>query len=466
MTTETYRLRSTMPVSVETLDRWHRRSGALERLTPPWEPVEVVGRTGGVEPGARSVLEVGVGPFTLEWVAEHRTLPEPGPGELGFVDEQVEGPFARWRHVHRFRAADGASELEDEVRYTLPFGPPARLLAGRWLRRRLDRAFRYRHRVLSGDLRAHLRAGSKRRLHVAVTGSTGMIGEQLVAFLRSGGHRVTRIVRRKARPGRSEAEWDPATGYVDAGALDGIDGVVHLAGEPVEGLWTARKKTAIRESRVRGTRALAEALASLDDPPRVLVTTSGVNYYGDRGEERLTEESEPGEGFLSDVCRGWEGATRPAADSGIRVVRLRLGMVLSPAGGALGRMLPVYLLGLGGPLGAGRQWMSWIALDDALDVVHRALFDSALEGPVNAVAPGVVRNADFARVLARVVSRRAPFRVPATLLEWVGGQMAEEMLLASIRVEPRRLEDGGHAFRYPDLESALRHVLGRADASA
>ena len=466
MTSETYTRRSRMPVSLEALDAWHRRPGALERLIPPWEPVEVVVGAGGVEPGARTVLEVGVGPLSLRWTVEHGALDDPDPRARGFADHQVYGPFDRWTHEHRFRPSGDVSEIEDAIRYRLPFGVPGRLLAGRLVRRRVDRAFRYRHRVLQGDLGAHLRAEGEARLHVAVTGSTGMVGEQLVAYLRSGGHAVTRLVRRAPRPGRPEVEWDPATGYVDAEALDGVDAVVHLAGEPIVGLWTAGKKAAIRESRVRGTRALARALASLDDPPRVMVSSSGVHYYGGRGEERLSEDSTPGRGFLSEVCRGWEEATTPASEAGIRVVRVRSGLVLWPAGGALARMLPVYLLGLGGPLGSGRQWMPWIALDDLLDLVHHAMFDADLEGPVNAVAPGVVRNAEFARTLARVVSRSAPLRVPAFLLGWGGGQMAEEVLLASMRVKPDRLEAKGFSFRHPDLESALRHVLGRADASA
>lgn len=465
MKRETYSLRSPMPAPVEALEAWHGRPGALERLTPPWESIEVASRAGGVEPGSRTTLEVGVGPISLRWVLEHRPLGGVNGGARGFVDAQTEGPFASWRHAHRFRPAANGATLEDRIAYALPFGTPGRLLAGRLVRRRLDRAFRYRHRVLAGDLAAHHRMPDDETLHVAVTGSTGLVGGQLVAFLRSGGHRVSRIVRRTPRPDRPEIEWDPATGYVDAEALEGVDAVVHLAGEPIEGLWTERKRKAIRDSRVLGTRALARALASLDDPPRVLVSISGVHYYGDRGDEHLTEESSPGEGFLSHVCRGWEEATAPASGAGVRVVRLRLGMVLSPAGGALARLIPVYLLGLGGRLGPGRQWMSWIALDDVLDVVHHALLRSDLEGPVNAVAPGAVRNAEFSRTLARVLSRHAWLRVPGALLRAVGGQMAEEMLLASLRVKPERLEATGFSFRHPDLEPALRHVLGRTEAS-
>lgn len=466
MESETYGLQTPMPAPVEALDAWHRRPGALERITPPWEPIEVVSRTGGVEPGSRTSLEVGVGPLSLRWVLEHRPLEGGSGGERGFVDAQVKGPFAGWRHAHRFRPATNGAVMEDRVEYALPFGAPGRLLASRGVRRRMDRAFRYRHRVLAGDLAAHGRMTDDATLHVAVTGSTGMVGGQLVAFLRSGGHRVTRIVRRTPRPDRPEVEWDPATGYVDADGLEGVDAVVHLAGEPIEGLWTESKRAAIRDSRVVGTRALARALASLDDPPRALVSISGVNYYGDRGDQILTEDSSPGEGFLSHVCRGWEEATAPASDAGVRVVRLRLGMVLSPAGGALARLLPVYLLGLGGRLGPGRQWMSWITLDDVLDVVHHALLRSDLEGPVNAVAPGAVRNAEFSRTLARVLARHAWLRVPGTLLRAVGGQMAEELLLASLRVKPDRLEGKGFSFRHPDLEGALRHVLGRTEASA
>lgn len=466
MKSQTYSLRTPTPGSAEALEAWHRRPGALERLTPPWEPIEVVSRTGGVEPGSRTSLEVGVGPITLRWVLEHRALEGGNDDERGFVDAQAEGPFAAWRHAHRFRPGAKGAVLEDRVEYALPFGAPGRLLAGRLVRRRMDRAFRYRHRVLAGDLSAHLRVEDGETLHVAVTGSTGMVGSQLVAFLRSGGHRVTRIVRRTPRPDRPEVEWDPATGYVDAEALEGVDAVVHLAGEPIEGLWTEGKRAAIRDSRVAGTRALARALASMDDPPRVLVSISGVNYYGDRGDEPLTEDSPPGEGFLADVCRSWEEATAPASGAGVRVVRLRLGMVLSPAGGALARLLPVYLLGLGGRLGPGSQWMSWIALDDVLDVVHHALHRSDLEGAVNAVAPGAVRNAEFSRTLARVLSRHAWLSVPGALLRGVGGQMAEEMLLASLRVKPGRLEEAGFSFRHPDLEQALRHVLGRTEASA
>lgn len=456
--------RSEMPVSAEELLRWHGRPGALRRLIPPWEPVEVVERVVSEEkadpaPGSRSVLRVGVGPLRIRWVSEHRRLEESDAS--GFRDVQLEGPFARWEHVHRFEpAGPDRSILEDRLEYALPGGPLGRLLAGRLARRRLRRIFAYRHRALAGDLRSHALAGD-RRFTVAVTGSSGLIGSALTAFLRSGGHRVVRLVRSEPGRGAEEVRWDPATGYVDTDALEGVDGVVHLAGESIEGLWTEAKKEAIRRSRVQGTHGLASSLAGMDHPPSVLVSVSGVDYYGDRGEETLTEESGSGETFLAGVCREWEAATDPVREAGVRVVRPRLGMVLTPAGGALARMLPAFQLGLGGPLGRGRQWMSWITLDDVLDVILRALADETLEGSMNAVAPEPVRNEEFARTLAAVLSRRAFLRVPEVVLRTVGGEMAEELLLGSARARPARLREAGHAFRHPTLVEALRHVLGR-----
>lgn len=458
--------RSEMPVSAEELLRWHGRPGALRRLIPPWEPVEVLERAvseeaAGPVPGSRSVLRVGAGPLRFRWVSEHRSLGEDdGPG---FRDVQLEGPFARWEHAHRVEpAGPDRSILEDRVEYALPGGVLGRLAAGGLARRRLRRIFAYRHRVLAGDLRSHARAGG-RRFTVAVTGSSGLVGSALTAFLRSGGHRVVRLVRSEPEPAAEAARWDPTTGYVDTDALEGIDGVVHLAGASIEGYWTEAKKEAIRRSRVQGTHGLASSLAGMDRPPSVLVSVSGVDYYGDRGDETLTAESEPGDTFLAGVCREWEAATDPAREAGVRVVRPRLGMVLTPAGGALARMLPAFQLGLGGALGGGRQWISWIALDDVLDVILRALVDGELEGSLNAVAPEPVRNREFTGTLAAVLSRRAFLRVPEVALRTVGGQMAQELLLGSVRARPARLLEAGHAFRHPTLEEALRHVLGRTE---
>jgi len=299
-------------------------------------------------------------------------------------------------------------------------------------------------------------------MRILITGSSGFVGSTLVPFLTSGGHGVVRL----RRPGRDtpagERVWDPARAAIDPAALSGCDAVVHLAGEGIaSGRWTAAKKERIRQSRVAPTRALSEALAGLDRPPRVLVSASAIGYYGDRGGDLLTEKSQPASDFLGSVCRDWEEATRPAAEAGIRVVNLRFGIVLGRSGGALAKMLPAFLVGGGGRLSDGRQSMSWISLDDAVGAIGHALATDALSGPVNAVAPNPVTNAEFTRTLARVLSRPAMVPMPAFAARLAFGEMADALLLASIRVQPARLLATGYRFRHPELEPALRHQLGR-----
>lgn len=295
---------------------------------------------------------------------------------------------------------------------------------------------------------------------IAVTGSTGLVGSALVPSLITGGHRVIRLTRGAVRG--DTVRWDPDAGTVDARGLEGMDAVVHLAGENIAGgLWTRERKRRIRESRVRGTRVLAEALARLERPPRVLVSASATGYYGSRRDEILREESAPGTGFLAEVCREWEAATEPAARRGVRVVHLRTGIVLSGRGGALAKMLPPFRLGLGGPLGSGAQWVSWISVDDLVGVILHAIVTETLKGPLNAVAPTPVTNRDLARTLGRVLGRPALLPVPAVALRLMLGEMAEETVLASARVEPARLRASGYVFRHPMLEDALRRQLGR-----
>lgn len=298
-------------------------------------------------------------------------------------------------------------------------------------------------------------------MRVLVTGSRGLIGTALIERLQAGGHRTTRLVR--CAPGAGEVAWDPAAGAIDRAGLEGHDAVVHLAGEGIgDHRWTAAHKARVLDSRKAGTRLLTEALAGLDQPPAVLVSASAVGYYGDRGDEVLTEESTPGSGFLADVVREWEAATAPATDAGIRTVLARTGIVLSDRGGALAEMLPIFKLGAGGRLGSGRQWWSWISLDDHCAVIERALADTALSGPLNSTAPNPVTNAVFTSTLGRVLRRPAIAPVPKVALAIrFGREMAEEMLLAGQRVRPARLEAAGFTFAHPELEGALRAILGR-----
>lgn len=301
-------------------------------------------------------------------------------------------------------------------------------------------------------------------MRVLVSGASGLIGRAVVEALARAGAEVVKLVRSAvAEPGA--ARWSPVDGWLEDAAARGADAVVHLAGESIAGRWTAARKRAIRQSRVEGTRTLVGGIARLSPRPRVLVAASAVGFYGDRGDEELDETSAPGSGFLADVCREWEQASEEARALGIRVVRLRFGVVLAPNGGALGRMLPVFRLGLGGRLGSGRQWMSWIGIEDAVSVVRAAIDREELSGPVNAVAPCAVTNAEFTRTLGEVVGRGTPLAVPGSLLRLAVGEMADEALLASVRALPRALAAAGFPFARPTLRQALRSVLGRPSRS-
>jgi uncharacterized protein len=292
---------------------------------------------------------------------------------------------------------------------------------------------------------------------VLVTGVSGPIGAALVPSLKSRGFQVTRLVRGPVS-GEDQISWDPAKPLAPE-SVSGFGAVIHLAGESVVGRWTSGKKTKIRDSRVLGTSNLAQSLAEAKERPRVLISASAVGYYGDRGEELLREDSPSGTGFLAEVCREWEAANQPATEAGTRTVQIRIGVVLSPSGGALQKMLPPFRMGVGGNLGSGRQWMSWIHVQDLVGAVHHILKTDLLQGPVNMVAPKPVTNAEFTKTLGSVLSRPTVFPVPALVAKLAFGQMAEEVLLGSQRVESAKLIASGYPFQFTELRKALAAVL-------
>jgi uncharacterized protein (TIGR01777 family) len=291
---------------------------------------------------------------------------------------------------------------------------------------------------------------------ILVSGSSGLIGAALVPALQSNGYEVVRLVRGASASGR--VGWDPARPLAPE-SVSGFEVIIHLAGESIVGRWTEAKKRRIRESRVQGTRALAAALAKAPQPPRLLISASAIGYYGNRGEETLREDSSSGDGFLPEVCREWEAAAEPASKAGIRAVQMRFGVVLSALGGALQKMLLTFRMGVGGKVGNGRQWMSWIAIDDLVGAIQHVIKTDTLRGPVNGVGPGPVRNAEFTRTLASVLSRPAIFPMPGFAARLAFGQMADELLLASQRVEPAKLMASGYVFQKPDLSTALEDIL-------
>jgi uncharacterized protein (TIGR01777 family) len=449
--------RSSMPVSASDLFEWHTRPCALERLTPPWDPVKVLQRTGPLEEGTRVVLSVPLGPVRLRWVSRHSDVI---PGHQ-FKDEQIEGPFAEWIHTHAMLPNGGAtgSILEDRIRFDTPFGLLGRVVAGRLIQYRLARTFRFRHDTLRGDLVTHARYTGRLRLRIAITGTHGLIGSTLVPFLTTGGHEVVRLVRHSATKA-DEVEWSVDHGIRDLASLGRIDACIHLAGENIgSGRWTDARKQEIRRSRVEGTRRLAESLARLNPPPAVFLSASAVGFYGSRPGE-ITEQDAPGSDFLAQVCQEWEAAADTAVSAGIRVVHLRNGVVMTPSGGVLQRMLLPFTMGVGGRLGDGRQVMSWIAPDDLVGAYHHAL-QNDIWGPLNITAPQPVTNAELTATLARVLRRPAVLPVPVFALRLALGEMAESLAFSSARVMPERLVASGYEFRFADLESTLRHVLGR-----
>jgi hypothetical protein len=452
-----------MPVSAGELFDWHARPGAFQRLVPPWAPVRLES-FGGIGEGDRAVIRIGPGPLSIRWVAEHHDVIE---GEQ-FCDRQVQGPFAHWDHTHRMEpSAGGTSRLIDALDFKLPAGPIGAQV-GKWFAEpELRRQFAYRHRITRRDLTLHQRYNPEgRALTVAVSGASGLVGSALTAMLTTGGHTVVPLVR-SGPAGDDEILWDPRSGTVETEKLEAVDAVIHLAGENVFGLWTDAKKQRIFDSRAVGTRLLADALAELDDPPEVFISASAVGYYGNHGTDRITEDAAPrGAGFLTEVCRAWEAAADPARDAGIRTAHPRIGVVLTPAGGALQLMLPAFQFGLGGRVGAPDQYFPWITLDDVLGALYHILWTDGLDGPVNVTAPEPARMETYTDTLAGVVNRPAFLNPPVPVVRALAGEMAEEMLLKSARVIPQKLLDTGYDFAYADLEAGLRHQTGRMEETA
>lgn len=454
---------SEISVSAQELFDWHCRPGAFERLAPPWESVELV-VTGGVQEGSQAELRMKLGLLRQTWIAEHSGI-EPG---RQFVDSQLRGPFSRWVHTHSTQPVSADSSLlMDHVEYSPPLGFAGRLLTGGLIRRRLERTFAYRHEVTAQDLAYHQAHSENPAMKIAVGGSTGLVGSALVPFLSTGGHEVVALARGKSpsravNSGVTCVEWNPAEGSIDAAGIEGCDAVVHLGGHNIaSGRWNDGRKRLLRDSRVDSTALLARTLAGLNEPPKVFVCASAIGFYGDRGDEVMTEDSSPGPRFISELCQAWEDATAAASEAGIRVVNLRIGVVLSPQGGALKKMLLPFKMCAGGVVGSGKQWWSWIALDDLVRAIVHSVQTESISGPVNMTSPEVVNNYEFTKTLGRVLRRPTIFPMPAFVVKAVFGEMGEELMLASTRCDAGRLVDSGFEFAYPSLEGALRHVLGR-----
>ena len=445
--------------SRERMWEWHVSPGAFERLAPRWIPMRLRGGGAFPGPGGEVVFEARQAGIWLRWRARIEEV-EP---QQRFVDTQLAGPFREWRHTHQFTSIPGGgTRLTDAVAYRLPgLLPYVPFVAGH-ARRQVERLFAFRHRLMRADLMRFPEApGGGRR--VLVTGARGLVGRRLVPYLKTLGYGVRELSRGPTRAG--VYHWDPVARKLDPAALEGLHAVVHLAGEPIAGgRWTKTRMEAIRDSRVEGTRFLIEQLGRHGIRPDAFICASGVNYYGS-GPGDKDESSPAGSGFLAEVCVAWEAAARRVEALGVRPVLLRTGVVLDPQGGALAKMLPAFRLGLGGPIGGGRQHFPWIAVDDLVDVIAVAIGDAAMCGPVNAVHSECLTQGQFSECLGAVLGRPAFLPMPAAAVRLLFGQMGQETLLADLPIRPEVLQRRGFSFREQHLEASLRLLLGRVTPS-
>ena len=482
-----------LPFFIKDVFAWHERDGAFERLNPCWAPVKIISSVKGIKDGAKVVVKVpyfGSLPFYMTWKLTHDSYSPPNL----FRDVLTRGLFKSWKHSHKFSdlklAVEGGDKniknltlYEDSIEFELPF--PMNLVFGsdawRWvselvqrcrtqaqrpaiqikipfLSSELNRVFKYRHQILLNDLQEHNGVVAKK---IAISGASGFVGSALTPFLTTGGHTVTKLVR-KMTDQKDECYWDQQTSTVDLNKLENLDVFIHLAGENIaEGKWTTAKKNAIRSSRVEATNFLVDRLLKLKNPPKIFISASAIGIYNSSKTETFDEDSEIGSGFLAEVASEWENATKKLSDHGVRVVNLRFGIVLSPNGGALKQMMLPFLCGLGGRLGDGMHYMSWIALEDLIRIIYYSINNEKLNGPINCVAPNPVTNAEFTKIFGKVLKRPTLIPTPIAPLRALYGEMVDAVLLASHRVLPKRLEEAGFKFNFPELEQALRFSLGK-----
>ena len=459
---------STFPVSQQQLYNYHATPGAFQRLSPPWEKMRLVNWKGGIATQHRSKelqmgdistgtevqIEMTVGPLKVPLVAKHIEHQEPG----GFTDVQLRGPFKKWRHVHQFQSSvDSASSiLTDDITYEAPFG----FLTNGIVKNKINALFAFRHRRTAMDLQLLEEMKDCPKLKVAISGASGLIGQELSALLKFLGHEVFYLVRHK-KSSKNNIFWSPSQDEIDQEKMEGLDVVIHLAGHPIANYWTKSQKEAIAQSRIQGTSLLARTLKKLKTPPKVFISTSAIGIYGNHPSEIASEDSTLASDFLGMVCQQWEQSSKSVTDVGVRLVNPRIGVVLSAKGGALVKSVPPILAGIGGKWGDGMQWMSWIAIEDVLRILLLMMVDDRYEGAVNLVAPNPVQNNDFIKTLGKVLRRPTFLPLPALVLKTIMGEMGKTLLLEGRQVRPDVLLERGYSFQFPNIEDALRFELGR-----
>ncbi|MFM7926384.1 MAG: TIGR01777 family oxidoreductase [Pirellula sp.] len=459
---------SQFPFPVERVFGYHEQAGAIDRLIPPWERTFVLESKDSLDVGSIVKIKNKVGPFSQNLVAEHT---EYRPNEL-FVDQMRSGPFSRWKHQHLFEAVSGASSrLTDRIDVGLPLAPLGNILAG-WVQGKLESMFRFRHRITLDDLQFADQLSQlgqnpiEKPIKIGISGSSGLIGRRTIELARVLGIEVIRSVRSESK--QHQVRWPRGVKTVQEESLDEIEGLdawIHLGGVGIaDRRWSTQYKQAIRDSRIESTRRIVERLGKLKRPPRSFVCASGVGIYADRQDEILDESSsvDPSatkDDFLAEVARQWESMARNYESFG-RVVLARFGIVLHPRYGALSKMLLPFRMGIGGPVGSGKQYWPWVHVDDAASILLFLALNARCTGPMNVVAPECLPNRDFSRVLAQVLHRPCWIPTPAFALRVGLGEMAGPLLLSSARAIPSALLSAGYRFRFPTLDAALDNLLG------
>ncbi len=446
------------PCSRDVTFAWFEHRGSFRRLMPPWEVAEDVHADDSLEVGSQRIFRFPMGPIKMTWIAEFTEYDPPHK----FQDIMAKGPFKRWKHSHIFTETEQGCLIDDDVEYQVPFGRFGHFFAGRGIRKRLTRMFRARELRLQRDLERHLEFSNQPRKRILIAGSSGLIGTQLTAFLDTGGHEVWRLVRRPTIDGHCEIEWHPEDGQIDSSMIEGFDVVIHLGGEGIgDKRWSKKRKKLILESRVKSTSLLSKTLTELENKPDLFIVASAIGWYGNRGDEELDENSDIGDGFLPEICKQWEASTDLAEEGGIRTIHLRTGIVLDATGGALSKMLLPAKMAAGGPIGRGRQWMSWISMDDEIYAIHHLMMNPNSSGAYNLVSPKPIQQKFFAKTLGKVLRRFAFIPTPPFAIRLLFGEMGVALTTESQRVNPNRLLESGYSFQHEELELALRDCLGK-----
>lgn len=448
--------------SKQELWNWYNSPGAFRRIMPEWEGIKPV-QVGSLKDGEETIFKVSIGPIKRKWIARHHSVVE----NETFSDRMMKGPFGKWNHQHSFVGSGNNTEIQDTIDWKLPLHILTGWTAAITVIPRMNQMFRYRSEKVANDLTQIKKTRDLPRQRVLVSGSTGMIGLQLCAFLEAAGHEVHRLLRIDSKlPADINSEnvirWNDKTGDVIKGDMNGFDSVIHLAGAGIgDKRWSPKRKDIIRNSRVIPTTNLSKILAGLDQPPKAFLSGSAIGYYGDQGTTLVDESSSKGDGFLSNICSEWEQASSVAEEAGIRVSHLRSGIVISPLGGALAKLLLPTKMGGGGPVGGGRQIQSWISLDDEIYAIHHLMMQDTSQGAYNLTSPNSVSQKVFAKKLGRVLRRPAFMPLPKFALQLMFGEMGKVLIIEGQDVKPTRLQESGFVFTYSDLENCLRNCLGR-----